>query len=224
MALKKLKIKLPVGGRVEKAKMPIVDIVGDVVKQYNAASAAKKAAEDVMEDLRPEIVEVGVGAVLENNVGAPGNPVASAKLVDETGASTMVSFTAKYSALGDASKVENLENFFSSLDGDVMDSDINHYVQETLLAKFDCKVFLDQVGVFSKLKYDKYRLAIERVARELADPCPLEVSKVLVPLEGFHEKRWAAFPDVELQKQLAEVLPNVVTVKPIAPVDGAVAK
>ncbi len=226
MALKKLKIKIPVNGHSDKdkAKMPIVDIEGDVVKQYNAASAAMKAAEDVMKDLRPEITEVGVGAVLEFNVGAPANPVASAKLVDATGASTLVSFTAKYSALGDTAKVENVENFFASLDGDVTDTDINHYVQETVQAKFNCKVFNDEVGVFSKLKYDKYRLALERVARELGDPCPLEVSKVLMPLEGFHAKRWAAFPSVELQMALAEVLPNVVTVKPIAPVDGAVAK
>lgn len=216
--LKRIKVKAPSGQKAS-TDMPIVDLDGDVVKAYNQASVDAKKAKDIMDDFRPEIVEAGVGAVIARNLENPATPVASARLVDSTGASVMVSFTSKYSSQAGAGQ-EAVEEFFSELSGTTSLVDINECVQETVKAKFDDSVFLDVTGVFSKTKYDKYRMALEKVARDLGDVCPLSVAKVLLPLDRFHAARWALFPSFGLQMKLAQVLPNTVVVKSIAPVDG----
>jgi hypothetical protein len=192
-----------------KDEMPVITVPAakgkHFVQIYNEAHADKKKAEQSMKETRPKLETPGVDEVFAQNCAHPLEPITSVKLTDGSGAVCRLSFTAKYGA-ADAEQVEAVF--------DATGKDINDYLVSTVAAKFDSKVFLDAEGNFSKTVYDKFRLAVERVAKELGVECPLSTAKVVIPKPDFHERRWKDFT-VQQQKDISAVLPNVVTLSPV---------
>lgn len=213
MALKKLKVKMTAAVASKPGDIPTVTIEGDLVKQYNKADAQMKAAKAVMDDLRPEILELGTTEIFKRSTDDPKNPTCTVKLQDEEAEVLRVQFTSKYGKVAD---VEAAEELFEELtDADGKPVDINDFLQETVAAKFNCDVFNDTDGKFQQKVYDKFRMAIEKVARELGVPCPLETEKVVAVLPSLHEKRWSTFPDPAVQVRLSQVCPNTTQIVPV---------
>lgn len=178
------------------------------VEIYNDAAAAKKKADAEMKEMRPKLAEpgsLGIQALFEENCAHPLEPITSVKLTDASGAVCRMSFTARYGA----AEAEQVSAVF-----DATGQDINEYVVETVAAKFDNAVFLDAEGNFDKNVYDKFRIAIGKVAKELGVVCPLATTKVVVVKPDFHERRWKDFT-VAQQKEISAVLPNTVSLTPV---------
>jgi len=192
--------------------IPTIEIEGDAVKSYNKASAAQVAADLEMKKLRPVIIEFCVGEILKRNAEHPKQPTLTVNLLaEEDGERLQVRYTGKYSQIS----AEAADDLFDSLvlpDG--TPADANKYVAEVVVGKFDCAVFLGDDKKFSQKKYDAYRKAIEAVAKQFDDVCPLSTTKVTVPLDDFHEKRWAAFPSEDDQRTIMKAIPNVISLHP----------
>lgn len=210
--------------------IPIVKVEGDTMKRYNEAAQAMKEAEATLKDLRPILCAEALERIFGHNCDVNClQPLTSVKLQDVTydenlregdvgyeinGEVTRVSFTAKYNSCDTAS----VEAVFAEIATSAPERgiDINHYVAETLKADFDDKVFLDKDGNFDKAVYDKFRVAIERVARELnlrdaegMVNSPLKTKRVLHVKPDFHALRFKDFnPDENIR--LTEVLPNTI--------------
>ena len=213
MALKKLKVRMAAAPATKPGDIPVINIEGDLIKQYITADAQAKAAEAVMKDLRPEILELGTAEIFKRSVGDPKNPTPTVKLQDEQNEVVRVQFTAKYGKIADVDAVEEL--FDAARDSKGKKVDINDYIQETVAAKFNCDVFNGPDGKFQQAIYDKFRMAIEKVALQMEVACPLETTKVVVPLAVLHEKRWETFPDAAVQAQLSLVCPNTIQIVPV---------
>jgi len=166
-----------------------------------------------MADLRPEILELGLGEVFRRSVANPANPTCTVKVQDEEAEVVSVQFTKAYAAIADVDAAEVL--FESVMGGDGKPVDINLFVQETVVASFNCEVFHDPDGRFNQAVYNRFRQAIERVAAELKVNCPLETAKVVKPLPVFHERRWSVFPDETVQAKLTQVIPNTTRIVPV---------
>lgn len=212
MALKRLKVKMTAPS-TKPGDIPVVAVEGDLIAQYNKADAQKKAAEGVMNDLKPEILELGLGEVFARSCADPANPTPTVKLVDDEGEVLRVEFTKRYGTIPDADAADELFEQLTDAEGNTVD--INLYVQEVVVAKFDDKVFLDAEGNFQQKVYDAFRKAVEEVSRKLNVPCPLETTKVFTPKDVFHMERFKTFPDPHAQAQLTAVMPNVTRVVPV---------
>lgn len=213
MALKRLKVKMT--QTQAKAGEPVcVVVAGDVVTRYNRADAAMKEAESQMKELRPEILELGTEEIFATSCRQPTDPVLTVKLEDEEGSRLRVQFTKRYGPVVD---VEAAEALFDGLrDRNGRKVDINDYVQETVVGKFNSKVFLDAEGNFDPKIYACFRKAIETVAAELHLPCPLTTEKVVVPKETFHLERFKLFGSAEAQRRLSALMPNTTQIVPLA--------
>jgi hypothetical protein len=113
---------------------------------------------------------------------------------------TRVSFTSRYNNCD----TEQVDATFASFDpvpdgkGGKVHRDINNYVVETIAAKFDDSVFMDAEGNFDLTAYNKFRLAIEKVAKDLGMvdaetgkvKSPLGTKRVLKVKPDFHERRF----------------------------------
>ena len=207
MGLQKIKVKMTSAPLVKNG-IPAFFIEGDLVSRYNDADALEKTAIKEKNELRSDLVEYGVTEIYRYNVDDPAKPITTVKLTDATNSELQVQFTSAY-APADCAAAEQI---FEALTGD--DEAINLYAQEIVVGKWDKKAFLDPEGKFDKRKYDKYRLAIEKVALELREDCPLTTEKLVVPLGNFHERRWREFPVFESQQQITAVLPNTVKLVP----------
>jgi len=210
MPLKKLKVKT-VTPPAAAGGMPTINIDGDLVKQYVDAANAKKRAEEVLEDLRPEVLEVGHGEIYRRSIESPVTPVLSVRLKDESSEELMVSFTSKYKEIAD---VIGLEALFDSLkNGDGTAVDINDFVQENIVVTFDNKALCDGEGRFMQERYDKFLKAVAKVAQQLDIPCPMATKKVTTTLPKLHQLRWQQFPDVAVQEKISQMCPNVTMIK-----------
>jgi hypothetical protein len=167
-----------------------------------------KRGEEVMEDLRPDVQEIGLNQIFTRSCKRPTTPTTSVKLQDDEGEVLMFTFVNKYKEVADVDAAEQLfeEN----------DLDINQYVTEGIKAKFDDSVFYDADGNFQMEIYDDVRKAIQTIVskRQLAKN-PLETAKVVKLKPTFHVERFAIMPKVETQLQAFEVLPNTVMLKPV---------
>ena len=188
---------------------------------YCDAVRAKKAAEAVIAENEPMVKAEALEHLFETNVASPLNPVSTVRMLDKdtmndaTPLAARVSCTAKYSVVGNVEAVDELL--------ESMGKDINDFVQQRIAAKFDDKVFLSKVGddkgEFSKRIYDMYRKAMEATTAEairkgllpLNTECPLATFEVATVREDFHNARWSAFPTVEDQQRVSEVIKNTVT-------------
>lgn len=209
MALKKLKVKTnPAPATGKNGDIPVVSIEGDLIKQYNEADKQMKAAEAVMNDLKPEILELGITEIFTRScANTKKDPTLTVKLQDDEAEVLRVQFTKRYSAVADVDAVETL---FTELK-----SDINEFVQEVVVPKFDDSVLYDADGNFDQKVYDEFRIAIERVAKKLGKDCPLKTTKAVKPKELFHVERFRRWPDAAVQQKLTACLPNTTQVVPV---------
>jgi hypothetical protein len=223
-------VKVTVQALAQKTgEIPIVRFQGETMKQYNEAVAAEKEAQSIIKELKPVIHQAAMQHIFSHNCSPSClQAMTSVKLqdvkIDEAkdeddlerfilGEVTRVSFTSAYNNCN----AEQVENTFQQMKG----RNVNDYVAETLQATFDDKVFLDADGNFNQKIYDKFRVAVEKVARELdlknADGSvnsPLKTKRVLIVKSDFHEKRFKDF-DVEENFTLTKVLPNTIQCVPV---------
>lgn len=204
----------------KKDEIPVVQIEGDTCKRYNEAQKQIKDAEAVIAELKSIIHEQAMTSIFAHNC-VPNclKPITSVKLQDvkvdeedesirEPGEVTRVSFTSRYNNCD----TEQVDNAFQTFSG----RDINNYVVETIAAKFDDSVFMDAEGNFDLMAYNKFRLAIEKVAKDLGMvgedgkvKSPLGTKRVLKTKPDFHERRFKDFNEEE-NFTLAKVLPNTI--------------
>jgi hypothetical protein len=232
--LKRLGSKVKVSSSDETPKKSSVPVVlldveqGDIVKRYNEAKEAADRAAETMNELRPQIVEAAKEHIFENNC-APGclNPLTSVKLQEllenpndpesepVRGELIRVSFTSRYNT----ADAEFVDAMFKQFKG--RKRNINDYVTETLTASFDSTVWLDEDGNFNQAVYDKFRIAIEKVAKELdlkdaegRVKSPLTTKRTVQVKEAFHQRRFTDF-SVEENHSLSDALPNTIQCVPV---------
>jgi len=224
-------IKTPVAtAKKSKSEMPsvVIDTKVNVVTpdgivkeaqlltEFNKARAAFKAAEAQVKDLEPQVKKAGVREWIKANVAnSPREVVTSIKLIDANGSETRLTGMDKY-PMADSTPLAALfedDGPLSKTNGDEP-TDINDYVQFTLRASFNSKVFLNNAGDFDEKIYLLFKKAIDDVAAKLKVPSPIDAVKVLQPKPDFHQKRWGLFNVVQ-QVQLFDVLPNQVTLTPL---------
>lgn len=201
-------------------EIPVVQIEGDICKRFNEAKKQIKDAEGVIKELEGTIHQRAMERIFAHNCATDClKPLTSVKLQDITvdeedeevrtpGEVTRVSFTSRYNNCDTA----QVDAAFQEFPG----RDINDYVVETIAAKFDDSVFMDADGNFDLTAYNKFRLAIEKVAKDLGMvdgegkvKSPLGTKRVLKTKPDFHERRFKDF-DEEENFTLAKVLPNTI--------------
>lgn len=190
----------------------VVDASGNVhtcqlLTEFNKARAAFKQAEAQMKELEPQVKKLGVREWIKMNVdNSPAEPITSIKMVDSNGSETRLTGMDKY-PICDAEPV-------AAVFEEQFGKDVNQYVQFTLKASFNSKVFLNADGDFDQRIYEAFKAAIDATAKKLNVPSPLEATKVLQPKPGFHKDRWTEFNVIQ-QTQIHEVLPCTVTLTPL---------
>ncbi len=222
----------------KKDEIPVIRIDGDTCKRFNEAKKQIKDAEAVVKELQGVIHEQAKTAIFAHNCDPNClQMLTSVKLQDvsydeeddkhETpipGEVTRVSFTSKYNNC-DTEQVDATFSSFAPVPdgkGGKVHRDINNYVVETIKAKFDDSVFMDAEGNFDLAAYNKFRTAIEKVAKELGMvdaetgkvKSPLGTQRVLVVKPDFHERRFKDFNEEE-NFTLSNVLPNTIQCAPV---------
>lgn len=220
----------------KKDEIPVVQLEGDTCKRFNEAKKQIKDAEAVINELQKIVHSHAMTAIFAHNCDPNClQPLTSVKLqdieVDEEdgtkrtpGEVTRVSFTARYNNCDTAQVDATFSNFAPVSDGKggKVHRDINEYVVETIAAKFDDSVFMDAEGNFDLAAYNKFRLAIEKVAKDLGMidaetgkvKSPLGTKRVLKVKPDFHERRFRDFNEDE-NFTLANVLPNTIQCAPV---------
>jgi hypothetical protein len=221
MALKALKVATNEASSKKKSDIVIVDISGETVTKYNQAVVAQKAAEAAVKELGASLKSCGLPELFSLATTNPDTPPSSIKLRDELGGVVRLTSQDRYGVVDP----EVVDPVFESLG-----ADINDFVQYTVKAAFDSKVFLAQPGTsagqagnFSAKVYNAYKGAIDQVTARLIKeglllpetPAPLAAEKVATVKPDFHGRRWRAFPQVAQQVQLSEVISNTVTLTPV---------
>ena len=209
MPLKKISVQTDAKSSVKKDTMPVLVMpLNDVVTNYNNAVAALRDAEATVDEAGAAIRQFGLEYIYKANSTSP-VPVSSVKVSDRNGSVCMVSNTSKYNKC-DGNAVEAV---FEQLD-----VDINKYAQETAVAKFDSKVFLDRDGNFSEAIFAQFKSAIEKVAKDLGVKNPLTTETVVSPRPDFDQNRWRDFSP-EQNLEISKVLPNTVSMKVVSTVE-----
>jgi hypothetical protein len=190
-----------------KAKRPVAIIAGNSVDRYAKAVAALKSATADKTETQEVVFEAGVKLLVQTNIANPGNPISSVEVTDATGATAQVQFRDVYSAV-DGDIVS--EVFESQLPG----LDVNDFVHEIVVAKFDSSVFLVN-GEFDEKRYEAFKVAIDNAAKCLNIASPLSSSRKVTAKPNFHASRWTAVKTVEQQLALQAVLPASIAGKVI---------
>lgn len=192
--------------------------INALAKEFNVAKADLERAEARVKELEPHLKLMGVSFITAHNCGTPLDQWTSVKLEDQSGEKVRISSTQKYPfANGDlvSACFESLMAAARQTDTDTAaveeKYDINNYVQETVVAAFDNKFFLDDKGSFSKARYDAVFAAMEVVAKKLGTSNPLSAKTVVQPKPGFHEKRYSTF-SLEENTKIHAVLPNTISI------------
>jgi hypothetical protein len=243
MALKRLSSVAETAPKASKDESALVKIPGRVVARFNASTAALKDAKADQEEQRAKLLQIGLKALFEYNVSHPTAPATTIKLLQENpkpedagadfepidgdGEVARLTFQNKYSAC-DADTADHLfESLLKDVNADRKKDErlsINNFMQETVTAAFDSKVFLTgDNGEFNQKIFDTYLAAIQKATDDLikkkllpeGTKVPLATSKKVLPLDNFHADRWTQFSDVEQQQELFEVVSNAVTITPV---------
>lgn len=195
---------------VKKGDLPVLTVEGDYPSRYNEASAIKKAAEGLMDELRPLLLPDAIAEIYRHNNERPWDAISSVKLQDDDESVLRVTFMAKYSVVG-ASVAESFFDQIKMRDGSK--PNINNYLARAMQASFDSSVFLGPDGKFDEKRYAKFVAAVEKVAKELGTTNPLSAQEVVTPLPDFHSRRWLDF-DVKTNQQISEVIKNQTNLTP----------
>jgi hypothetical protein len=185
-----------------------------LITEFNTAKTTLKEATEAVKLMEPEVKRLGVTEWIKANVGRVGEPISSIKLVDQRGSVLRLTGQDRYPIVDADPVVELFETGFKQ--------DVNEFVQLTLKASFNNEVFLDKEGNFSESTYNAFNAAIQAVADKLKVQNPLSSKQVLQPKPGFHKNRWTKFNVVQ-QRQLFEVMPNVIALSPQVTVKQPVA-
>jgi hypothetical protein len=204
---------------------PIADCeIRGLVSVYCEAEANLKEATAIVDSLKPMVCNHGVIQIIDHNCSAPHNPWTSVKIKDvtfpegEDPGAARVSSTVKYK-FGSADAVSLV---FDALRDKAVSAgmaedeakkkyNVNDYIQETVVASFDNKFFLNKEGDFDQKRYDMVQAALDTVAKKLNATNPLTCKTVVLPKPDFHEKRYSNFT-AEENLRIHSVMPNVCSV------------
>lgn len=240
MALKRLENVAETTPSVRKEMIPEFKVDGTLISRFNAAVERAKDAATTQGELRAKILQRSLQHLFEFNIANSTSPATSIKLIQDNpepeaprkgllpdkpvvgdGEAVRISFQNKYSA-ADPDSADDV--FASLLKQTRSKKTVNDFVQETVTASFDSKVFnVGENGAFSPKVFAAYEAVIEAVTKTLVVQgllpqgmkSPLGTAKKVLPLSTFHAERWDVFPTADAQEQLFEVLPNVVTITPV---------
>jgi hypothetical protein len=213
MALKRLNVPLT-STPLKAGEAVTIEVEGEQVSQFCAARRAEEDAKKVQKAVAPDLTEIALAEIYRRNIGSS-ELLSSVRLQDTTGARVRFEFTCTYSAVD----AEAVENTFTVLTGNK--NAVNKYCQEVVDVKFNQKCLYDADGKFQPETYEKYRQAIEAVALELGQPCPLNTAKTVRPLETFHKDRFRVFQKLPQQRLLTDTLPNTMKLVPMPAVEIA---
>jgi hypothetical protein len=219
-----------VADKKAKTTIPTVYVPGDTVARFNEARDQVDKATEVMNELKPTLIEAGLQAVFEHNSAHAGDSKAQISSVnlkdrlpdDEEATATdvaeamqevcMFSWTRK-DLKNNPKQVEAEFNRLRRQDG--KKANINDYAGYEIVAQFNTEVFMVD-GKFNRERYDAFIEALKEVSEKFEVDMPLSCAKVLKPKADFHDKRWQDF-DVESNIVLQTVLPTQCNLKPIRP-------
>lgn len=206
-----------------KTNIPSVVVPGDIVARYNEARDQMDKAEEVINELKPDLIEAGLQAVFEHNTAHAGNPKEIISSVNLQAEADPDDATAPVEVCMFSWTKKDLKNNYKQVDAefkrlrttDGKKADINQFAGFEVVAKFDTAVFMVD-GKFSNERYQAFMTALADVAAKFEVDNPLSCGKVLVPKPDFHEKRWSIF-DVESNIAIQAVLPTQCNLKPVRP-------
>ena len=221
-------IEIPdVADKKAKSSIPTFFIPGDTVARFNEARDQVDRGTEVMNELKPTLIEAGLQAVFTHNSAHAENTkaqISSVNLMDrlpdeeqqpdeeQPKEVCMFSWTRKNTA-NNPKQVEAEFNGLRTLHG--KRANINDYAGYEVVAKFDASVFMVG-GKFSQERFNAYMVALAEVSARFEVDNPLSCGKVLVPKPDFHERRWSDF-DVVSNIAIHSVLPTQCNLKPIRP-------
>ena len=219
--LKRVSVDAP-AAPPSKSAIPTIEIGGKLVSEYNEAIADYKAAEAVVAEVKPKVLQEGLSAIFRHNVSMPAKPATSVELMDATGSKVRLTHQGKYSVIDPDNFVRILEQVALAR-GPKIELDPNAFVQEVVLPKFDTKVLFDTDGNFREEVFNAYHKAIVTCTAELVKKgvlaagtgSPLMSERKFQPRENFHTARWLAFPSIVEQRSIQAAAPNTVTLTPL---------
>jgi len=198
-----------------KKQVPEFKVSGDIVTRYNEACDQSVRAQLVMEELAPELKDLGRDFVFRHNCQKADDTkaqISSVNLVDDEG--EQCQFTWKR-----ANKVcvpALVEAFFKKVftrTGKL--ANVNFYASWKPKAQFDADVFMVD-GKFDQERYDAFLDALKDTAAKLQVANPLTCTKVFGPTGNFHELRFRDFTPTQ-NVDMAEVLPTTEALEPVRP-------
>lgn len=193
-----------------------VAVSGDVVTRFNEARDQIDKATEVINELKPTLVDEGLDAVFQHNCEHAADPkaiISSVNLTDEeTGEVCQFTWSRK-NLKNNAKQVDAEFKRVRTVDG--KKADINAYAGYEVVAAFDTDVFMVE-GQFNRERYDAFMAALDAVSATFQVTNPLTCGKVLKPKADFHARRWQDF-DFDTNLQLQTVLPTQVSLEPIRP-------
>lgn len=191
---------------MSKSSVKKVLLTVDTVSKFRGAEKKLKLAETEVYKLKAEVAALGKNHIIHENCEAKAFAVQSVRLMDPSGDEAVVTWQDKYSAV-DGAKVPLVETAFGKVG-----LDVNGYVRETAVCKFDGEVFFSETGEFDHDMYDEVLSALDSIARRRGKENPLSMKPVFVVRDDFNSKRWS---EIKIQDQpaISAVLPNTVTVK-----------
>lgn len=243
MALKRLSTIAETAPAAKSGEAPVIKIPGRSVARFVEATAELKEQEAIQKEERAKLLKKAMAELFAYNVANPTNPATSIQLMQDQGKDEATGDD-KDALPGDGNVVRlTFQNRYSACDASTADSlfedllapsnkdrakgeklSINNFMQETVSASFDSKVFnTGENGEFNQRVFDVYQKAIELATADLikkkmlpeGTKVPLAVGKKVLPLGNFHAERWTSFPSVGMQEQLFEVVANTVTLTPV---------
>jgi len=224
-------IDLPeVAAKKAASTIPTIYVHGDTVARYNEARDQVDKATEVMNELKPTLIDEGLQAVFDHNSQHAGDSkaqISSVNLMDRLPDEDEADGRSVAEALKEVcmfswlrkdlknnpKQVEAEFNRLRKVDG--KKANINDYAGYEVVAQFNTDVFMVD-GKFNKERYVAFITALKEVSEQFEVDMPLTCAKVLKPKADFHDKRWQDF-DVESNIALQAVLPTQCNLKPIRP-------
>jgi len=204
MALKTISANPAESVAKKASSIRVVKVRGQFIEKFVALRNQVDEAEAQMAEIEPRIKDLGVNEIFTDNVRAKTAEVSSVKLEDDSGTQVRVTVSNAYPKFNADQAVELLENV-------VKVKDVNDYLLQTRVAKFDSKVFVKN-GEFNQTAYDAFFNAIANVASQLGVNNPLSTEIVVTPKPDFHDRRFREFGTVEAQSALHTVMPTKVSI------------
>lgn len=188
-----------------------VQIEGDSIQRYNSASALCKSNEALMKKLKPLLVVPASEEFFEYNTTNAGAPLTSVRLVDQTRHKLNVSFKNAYGNISGDEAIAALTKALTDLGV----KDVNKYLRSTLALGLDALPFFHENGDLNVEFYKEVYTELAKIAEKHKVNNPLTALKVVQVRSTFHQERWADFT-YEQQKELSKLLPNQISLTPVA--------